>query len=54
MTFQQDNGDPLALDPYSPSFPTRAPDPKDRKPLALDPYGPITPQLAPEPEDPDA
>ena len=33
----------LALDPYSPTFPTRAPEWNDPNPLAVDPYSPILP-----------
>ena len=47
--------DPLALDPYSPTFPTtRAPEWDDPEPLGLDPYGPITAVLAAEAEDGDS
>jgi hypothetical protein len=38
--------DPLALDPYSPVFVTRAPEWNGPEPLALDPYSPIVPRLA--------
>jgi hypothetical protein len=43
--------DPLALDPYSPIFPARAPEWDDPDPLALNPYSPIVPTRAPEGED---
>jgi hypothetical protein len=36
--------DPLALDPYSPTLPTHAPEQND--PLSLDPYSPIVPTRA--------
>jgi len=38
--------DPLALDPYSPIFVTRAPEWNGPEPLALDPYSPIAPRPA--------
>jgi hypothetical protein len=42
--------DPLALDPYSPMFPPRAPQGNGADPLGLDPYSPTLtawPQLWP-------
>lgn len=39
--------DPVALDPYGPTFPTtRAPEWNDPDPLALDPYSPALPRRA--------
>jgi hypothetical protein len=35
--------DLLAFDPYSPIFPTRAPESKDSDPLTFDPYSPVVP-----------
>ena len=37
--------DPVALDPYSPTFPVRAVW-NDPDPLALDPYSPVSPSPA--------
>jgi hypothetical protein len=45
--------DLLAFDPYSPIFPTRAPERSESDPLALDPYSPILPTCAPERKDAD-
>lgn len=39
--------DPLALDPYSPIPPTRAPERDDADPLALSPYSPMLTTRAP-------
>jgi hypothetical protein len=39
--------DPLALDPYSPTFPEW----KDPDPMALDPYSPIPSRQAPDDSD---
>ena len=39
--------DPLSLDPYSPIFPTHAPEWNDPDPRALNPYSPIFPARAP-------
>jgi hypothetical protein len=36
--------DLLAFDPYSPAFPSGAPESKRSDPLALDPYSPIFPR----------
>jgi hypothetical protein len=43
--------DPLALNPYSPIFPARAPEEKDSDPLALDPYSPTFPARVSERQD---